>query len=389
MLERAPSRKAALLITRNLPPLRGGMERLVQHLARALFTTHALTVVGPQGCKAFLPAATATHEVPHRPLPRFLWSCVVAVLNCTRSRSFAIAIAGSGLTAPMAWWSARRTGARSVVYLHGLDIIAPSRLYRLLWLPYIRRIDLVLVNSRNTRRLAIDNGVPARAIQILHPGTYLPDHDVQGGKDFRTAHDLGDRPLLLSVGRLTPRKGLAEFIRDALPAVLANYPDTLLLVVGGDATDAVRQPARSERARIQACTQQAGMTSFVRFLPHCSDAELAQAYRAADVYVFPVVHRPGDVEGFGMVAIEAAAHGLPTVCFRVDGVPDAVVAGRSGTLVDADDYAGFAAAVSDWLSQRDSAEVEAGCRSAAAAFSWDRFADRLDDLLYGSDCDDR
>ena len=375
-----------MLVTRNLPPLRGGMERLVEHMVLALHTTTELTVIGPAGCKAFLPPEVATHEVPHRPLARFLWSCVVAVFKCARRQHFAIAIAGSGLTAPLAWWSARSTNTRSVVYLHGLDIIAPSRLYRILWLPFIRRMDLVLVNSRNTRRLAIEKGVPAGAIEILHPGTDLPGPDVLDGRNFRTSHDLGDRPLLLSVGRLTPRKGLTEFIRDALPAILARYPEALLLVIGDDANDAVQQSTGSERARILAGARQGGLASAVRPLPPCSDAILMQAYRAADVYIFPVLDLPGDVEGFGMVAIEAAAHGLPTVGFRVGGVPDAITEGQSGSLVDANDYARFATEVCGWLSRRDDAEVQAGCRAAAAAFGWDRFAERLEHLLGGPGC---
>ena len=385
MDEPARTRPSVLLITRNLPPLRGGMERLVQHVAQSLAVDFDLSVVGPEGCAAYLPPGAQAHEVGYRPLPRFLFAAAGAAWKATR-RNFGHVFAGSGLTAPLAWWAARRARAGFVVYLHGLDIIAPSAIYQHCWLPFIRRADLVLVNSDNTRRLAIERGVPRQVIEILHPGTELPSPDPDAGQAFRAAHGLGHRPLLLSVGRLTPRKGLAEFIGLALPAILARHPDALLLVIGADANDAVRPAADSEHARILRSAEKAGVSAAVRMLPPCADAVLSAAYFAANVHIFPVLDLPGDVEGFGMVAIEAAAHGLPTVGFRVGGVPDAIVDGSSGSLVEPKDYSGFAVQVDDWLTRgaRSQGQVQAPCTAAAAAFGWDRFGERLQALLRGT-----
>lgn len=381
MDEQEPRRPWALLITRNLPPLRGGMERLVQHLAQSLADGYDLAVIGPKACMAFLPQEVQAREIAHRPLPRFLCTGMLAAWKFTRRRDAALVVAGSGLTAPLAWWAARRARARFVVYLHGLDIIAPSAIYQHCWLPFIRRADLVLVNSGNTRRLAMERGVPHQAIEVLHPGTELPGSDPDERRAFRAANGLGGRPLMLSVGRLTPRKGLVEFICLSLPAILAQHPDALLLVIGADATDAVRPAAGSERERIARCADEAGVSTAVRMLPPCDDATLTAAYRAADAYVFPVLDLPGDVEGFGMVAIEAAAHGLPTIGFRVGGVPDAIVDGTSGSLVAPMDYAGFAAQVDHWLTRSGESQVQAQCLAAATAFGWDRFGERLRALL--------
>jgi phosphatidylinositol alpha-1,6-mannosyltransferase len=302
------------------------------------------------------------------------------VWKTTRSK-FALVVAGSGLTAPLAWWAARRARARFVVYLHGLDIIAPSTIYQRCWLPFIRRADLVLVNSRNTRRLAVERGIPQRVIEILHPGTELPGPDPEAGRAFRVANGLGDRPLLLSVGRLTPRKGLAEFISRTLPAIIAESPDALLLVIGADASDAVRPAGDSQQARIMRSAEEAGVSAAVRMLPPCDDATLSAAYYAADVYIFPVLDLPGDVEGFGMVAIEAAAHGLPTVAFAVGGVPDAVAEGVSGSLAEAGDYGAFATLVRQWLVSRNQQRIRDRCSEAASAFGWDSFGDKLQTAL--------
>jgi phosphatidylinositol alpha-1,6-mannosyltransferase len=383
MDETAQARPSALLITRNLPPLRGGMERLVQHIASSIVDWYDLSIVGPDGCSAYAPLASQTREVAYRPLPRFLAQATSEVWKATRRR-FALIIAGSGLTAPLAWWAARRAGARFVVYLHGLDIIAPSVIYQRCWLPFIRRADLVLVNSGNTRRLAIERGVPQRLIEILHPGTELPGADPEAGRAFRAAHGLGDRPLLLSVGRLTPRKGLDKFISVALPLILARSPDALLLVIGADASDAVRPATDSEHARILRSAEKGGVTAAMRMLPPCDDATLSAAYYAADVHVFPVLDLPGDVEGFGMVAIEAAAHGLPTVAFDAGGVADAVVEGVSGSLVQAENYEAFASQINRWLAIRDQPQTRSKCMAAASVFGWDRFSEKLHIALNNS-----
>lgn len=372
----------ALLVTRNLPPLRGGMERLNLHLARALHQVGPLAVCGPDGCGAHLPPDTRVAEVPHRLLPWFLARALAATTRLAWQRRPRLVLAGSGLTAPLAWLAARMRGARFVVYAHGLDLVAPSLVYQCLWLPFIRRADLILCNSANTRRLAVERGVSEEKTAILHPGTTLPAEDEGARHRFRSRHGLGEGPLMLSVGRLTPRKGLVEFVRQALPAIVARHPDARLLVIGDDARDAVHAERTSERARILRAADEVGLAHVLQLLPPCDDADLSEAYQSADAHVFPVRAVPGDVEGFGMVAIEAAAHGLPTVAFDVGGVDDAVVSGRSGDIVPAGDYVRFAAAIDGALARAGEPALRDACRDAARAFGWNAFDERLLHLLF-------
>lgn len=370
-------RQRMLLVTRNLPPLVGGMERLVSHMASTLESRYTLGVVGPTGCTAHLPPGVEVREVRHRRLARFLVGSLAASWAFASRGGFTAVLAGSGLTAPAAWLSARRAGCPFVAYLHGLDVIAPSRLYQWCWLPFIRRADLVLVNSENTANLAIGRGVPAGAIEVVHPGTELPSPDPYAGGAFRARQGLGDRPVMLVVGRLTPRKGLSGFVSHALPGILARHPEALLVVLGDDPGDAVRAQGGSERDRIMHAASAAGVHESIRFLSRCDDAMLHAAYFAADVHVFPVIDTPGDVEGFGMVAIEAAAHGLPTVGFATGGVPDAVVDATTGSLVAPGDYRAFGSQVLRWLALRDRPAVRERCAAAATAYGWDRFDRRF------------
>lgn len=375
------NRPRILLVTRNLPPLVGGMERLNLELARAITANGELAVVGPLGCAEWLELPTTrVSEVQIRPLPLFLARAASQAIRMGRRLRPDLVLAGSGLTAPLAFLAARACGARFVVYVHGLDLVVRSLPYRLLWLPAVRNADLVLANSRNTRQLAIDREVPVKRIAILHPGTDLPATDADARDRFRAKHIPDSGPLLLSVGRLTRRKGLAEFIEHSLPTILQHRPDVKLLVIGADANDAVRPGVASERARIERAAQRGSVSHAVTFMPPCDDGTLSDAYFAADAHVFPVRDLPGDVEGFGMVAIEAAAHGLPTVAFDAGGVADAVVAGQSGTLVVPDDYTAFAHAVLATL-QEDASITREQCRGAAARFGWGCFGRRLGEML--------
>jgi len=373
---------SCLLITRNLPPLVGGMERLNAHLWQALARRGPAWLCGPRGAAALVTPGRGTLEAPVRPLWRFLLATAWNALRLARRERPRTVIAGSGLVAPIAWASARLVGARCVAYLHGLDIVVDSAIYRALWLPLIRRCDLLLVNSSATAALARAAGIPAARIHVLHPGTELPASDRAGGAGARARSGLGAGPLLLSVGRLTKRKGLAEFVAGAFPRVLREHPEATLLVVGDEATDAAGRTGSGERARIEAAARAAGTLARVHFAGRVDEAELEHAYLAADVHVFPVLDLPGDVEGFGMVAIEAAARGLPTVAFASGGVVDAVASGRSGTLVVAGDQSALAQAVLDALAGRGAGD-EASCRAWAAGFSWQCFEQRLEHLLDG------
>lgn len=357
------------------------MENVNKHLLTALQQAWATALCGPAGCASHVLSATTVRESRVKPLPVFLLTTLVNTLRTAFGSRPEWIIAGSGLTAPIAWLAARCTGNKVAVYLHGLDIVAPSRIYRWLWLPFIRRCDITLVNSHNTAVLAESRAVPSNNMHVLHPGTDLPLLDDAAALAFRKRHEWGQRKLLLSVGRLTQRKGLLEFVENALPAIAQNFPDVLLVIIGDEASDALHGRAGSERERILAAAKATGVEHCLCFLGRCDDATLSAAYQAADLHVFPVLELSGDVEGFGMVALESAAHGLPTVAFSVGGVPDAVLESRTGFLIASGNYVEFSIAVIRLLGQERSEESRAFCHAFAAEKAWPVFGDRLRMLL--------
>jgi phosphatidylinositol alpha-1,6-mannosyltransferase len=366
-----------LVITRNLPPLCGGMERLNLHLVRELTQAFEVSVCGPEGCAKMLPDVATVAETPLRPLSRFLVQNALCALRLARRIRPQLVLAGSGLTVPAALAVGRACNAPVAAYLHGLDIVADHPLYRLIWRRSLRYLDAAFVNSRHTRALAVAAGVAETKLRVLHPGVRIPAPNPDAALTFRRDFGLGERPLILSVGRLTARKGLAEFIAAVMPELVRAHPELMLIVIGGEARDALGEAGGGQRERIMKVAGTAGVESSVRLLGVQDDAVVTSAMWASSALVFPVLDLPGDVEGFGMVAMEAAAHGLPTVAFAVGGVSDAVSDPTSGRLLAAGDYPAMTAALSGCVNAARDAGAVAARVAYAENFGWPAFGRKL------------
>ena len=334
------SQQRVLIITRNLPPLVGGMERLNWHMADELSKYAEVKVIGPKGAAAIKPNNVELLEAPLKPLGLFLLISSLRALWLAIRWKPDVILAGSGLTAPVAWFASKLCGAKSSVYLHGFDITVSNKLYQTVWAPTFKKMNHIIVNSTPTKQLALNAGVPEKKISIVYPGVELPTAPQPQEKIeiFKQKHQLIGKKILLSVGRLTTRKGLKEFVAQALPQIVRDKPSAVLVIVGEAPKNSLGAGIQTQGEILQAA-QQNGLEKHIKFLGVITDkTELATVYEAADVHVFPVRHIPDDPEGFGMVAIEAAAHGLPTVAFATGGIVDAVKHGVSGYLVEKNCY---------------------------------------------------
>lgn len=374
--------KRVLIVTRNFPPLWGGMERLNLHLVGELCRHCEVRLVAPQGADEHVPDRALVDLAPIRPLPRFLLSAAWRGVRQAFAWRPDVIMAGSGLTAPLALVAARLSGARAVAYVHGLDLVVPHPVYRALWLPSLRRLDGVIANSHATADLADGIGIDRKRISIVHPGVTLVKPDREAGARFRGVHKLGSGPLLLSVGRLTVRKGLMEFVAEVLPHIVKRHPDARLVVIGDAPTDSLYAEVQTQE-QIQAAADKAGVGHCLCFLGKRFGSELSDAYFAADVHVFPVRQLPNDPEGFGMVAVEAAAHGLQTAAYSSGGVVDAVADGVSGRLVASGHPDEFAQAVLALLAEPIPAEM---IRGFAEGFSWEHFGERIKEAISDESC---
>jgi phosphatidylinositol alpha-1,6-mannosyltransferase len=220
-------------------------------------------------------------------------------------------------------------------------------------------------------RLAAALGPDADKLQRLAPGVdtemFSPEVD---GSVKRAELGWADRPVVVCVSRLMPRKGQDMLVR-ALPEIRRRAGDVGLLLVGGG-------PSRS---RIEALAKEHGVTDDVHVTGSVPFAELPAYYRAGDVFAMPCRERLNglDVEGLGMVFLEAAACGLPVVVGRSGGSPDAVVDGETGLLVEGRTVEGVAAAVSTLLTDRECAAKMAASGRAwvSESWSWDQAVSSL------------
>ncbi|WP_034280061.1 glycosyltransferase family 4 protein [Alkanindiges illinoisensis] len=369
--------KRVLIITRNLPPLIGGMERLNWHMADELSKYYCVKVIAPTGSANLKPKHLDMIEVPLVPLWLFLILSLWEAIKITLQWKPDIILAGSGLTALAAKLSSIfYTKSKSVAYLHGLDITADHRLYRLIWLPILRQLDHVITNSSPTSQLVSNLGIPDTRVSIIFPGVNLP-RTIQTQaqiEQFLHKYQLQNKHILLSVGRLTTRKGIHEFIQYALPDIVKAMPNIVLVIIGESPKNALLAETQSKES-IEATVSQLGLQEHVKFLGKIDDQSLSYAYESSHVHVFPVRHIPNDPEGFGMVAIEAAAHGLPTVAFATGGVVDAISDGKSGYLVRSEDYLLLTQAVIKALALNNF--WKKSCQTFAKNFTWENFGNDI------------
>ena len=193
------------LVSRNFPPLTGGMERLVFELYRTLIQHHEVAVLGPKGCEEHVNSGSVVASTTVSPTPFFLLLIFLKGVFLHRSNGRPdIVIGGSGLVGPVVVWLAKLSGAKSILLVHGLDIIADSRMYQWFFVPFLRRADLVVCNSKNTARLAMTRGVDEHCIEIVNPGAETLSSSVSY-EEARQTLGLQDKRILLSVGRLIPR----------------------------------------------------------------------------------------------------------------------------------------------------------------------------------------
>lgn len=370
--------KKILLITRNFPPLMGGMEKLNFNIFRVLSSTYDVFVAGPEGSNKYHKLNVYT-EFPVKPLWRYVVFSLFKSICLALKVKPNIVFCGSGAAILAGYFSAKLTGATLVCYLHGLDIIIDSKIYQWLFLPLIKKSDLILVNSNHTCELAVAAGIDSLKIKIIPPGVDLPNtsNKVEVTQQFRLAYNLGNAPFILIAGRITARKGIAEFVANVMPALVAVYPDIKLLVVGAEAGDAMKSAAGVTDNIVRAISA-LNLEGNVKLIGSVDDSTLSAAFFSAKALVFPVLKIVNDVEGFGMVAIEAAAHGLPTIGFSVGGVPDAISHNNSGWLVDAGDYAEMARVILNLYSLPVSDCVTSkSCMEFAERFSWELFSAQL------------
>lgn len=276
----------------------------------------------------------------------------------------------------VAAWMARQAGGPPYVcWSHGEDL-ATAGLSRDLTLTtklVLRGAERSLANSRNTAALLERLGVPPEEIRVAHPGVdpsrFRPDVD---GSAVRERHASEGDVLLLSVGRLQRRKGHDLVIR-ALAALRAESPPLRYVIVG----------TGEEEPRLRGLAREGGVEDRVHFAGQVGEDDLPAYYAACDVFLMPNRKEGEDIEGFGIVFLEAQASARPVIGGTTGGAPEAIADGETGILVEGTDVTELAGAL-----RRLSSSPElrrrlglAGRERTVREFSWQRAADVVREMV--------
>ncbi len=364
-----------LVVTNDFPPRPGGIQSYVAELARRQ-PAGELVVYAPawKGAAAYddgLPFPVVRH-------PGTLMLPVPDVLR--RARSIARAERCDrvwfGAAAPLGLLARPLVLERAVASTHGHEVgwaLLPGA--RSVLRRIGRDVDVVTYLGDYTRaRLEPALGPSATLARL--PSGVDPEvfHPGAGGAEVRRRHGLPDRPVVVCVSRLVPRKGQDVLIR-GLPAVQRRVPEAALLLVGGG----------PDAPRLHRLAAEHGVADDVVFTGSVPWTELPAHYDAGDVFAMPCRTRKRglEVEGLGIVFLEASATGLPVVAGRSGGSPDAVLDGRSGVVVDGTRVDEVASAVANLLADpaRGRAMGAAGREWVQREWRWDVLAARLRGLL--------
>ncbi|MFD5723015.1 glycosyltransferase family 4 protein [Streptomyces sp. NPDC127036] len=376
-----------LIVTNDFPPRPGGIQAFLHNMALRLDSEQLVVYAstwkrGHEGAEA---TAAFDAEQPFT-VVRDRTTMLLPTPGATRRavgllREHGCTSVWFGAAAPLGLMAPalRRAGARRIVATtHGHEAgWAQLPAARTL----LRRIgestDTITYLGEYTRSriaAALTPEAAARMVQLppgVDEGTFHPG---SGGAEVRARLGLTDRPVVVCVSRLVPRKGQDTLVR-AMPRVLAKHPDAVLLIVGGG-------PYEKD---LRALVRDTGVTESVRFTGAVPWSELPAHYGAGDVFAMPCRTRRGglDVEGLGIVYLEASATGLPVVAGDSGGAPDAVLDGETGWVVHGGSAEETADRVTTLLADPELRRRmgERGRAWVEEKWRWDLLAERLRELL--------
>lgn len=293
----------------------------------------------------------------------FLLTLLFRLPALVRRHNADLVVFSSMVTASLAPLLKKRCSVPMLTINHGLDVTLPFRLYQWYIKKVFKTLDATISVSSATRSECLVRGMdPSKAFVIPNglPST-KPNLSVDKlALRAQLERDLGipsSKPLILTVGRQVKRKGHAWFIEHVLPRI--DHQTVFVLVGDGPEHTALKQLAHTYNG-----------TSNIVFTGKIEDEHLSLCYAAADLFVMPNIPIPGDMEGFGVVMIEANLYGIPVIATRIEGIVDVIEDGKNGYLVNALDPTEKALMISKILSDPKVFDPQKVTEYVIEKFSW-------------------
>lgn len=370
-----------LLVSQDFPPHVGGVQTYALELARRLAPRcDALEVVAPAapGAEALDRTLPFTVHRVRSSTDALIVRAVPTLVQRARTGRFDATLHAQWTSAPGSLLARRQGWPRRVfVAVHGRELLlrpaarvpVAQRAYDAVRARVLLGADGVIAGSRYTVGLARAMGVDPARLHLVSYGVDASRFEIADAPDraarFRQRHGLVGVPFYATVARLQPHKGIDTGIA-ALPALRRRVPGATYVVVGSG----------PEAERLRAHAERLGVLDAVRFLGRVSDDEVVDVLLACDAFALLSRVEGANVEGFGLVLLEAGACGRPVVGARSGGIPDAVAEGDSGLLVPPGDAEATADALARLLGDPVLARRlgDGGRRRASGPLGWDRAA---------------
>ena len=308
--------------------------------------------------------------------PLFLARALGEIRRLARAREIDAILFSSMLTAtlsvPLRGLLARNRVVSAAI-VNGLDATTPTWPYPLLVKRAFEALDLVMPISRATGEACRVRGLAEAKSRVVSLGIRLDRFSASADREKarnKLTNGANAKLILCSVGRLVPRKGVAWFVAEVMPLL----PDDVLYLIAGDGPD---------RERIAEAISQYRAGESVKLLGAVSDEELETLYQGADLFIMPNVPVANDMEGFGLVMLEAGLCGLPTIASNIEGIADVIGEGENGHLVPSRDAAAFRDAIMRYYSDPEAlARARSLTREVTSSrFGWDGVVDRYVSIL--------
>jgi glycosyltransferase involved in cell wall biosynthesis len=292
------------------------MERVAYELSQQLSKISGVKLIKWGGSNKWLPLVLPCL------LFKSLWTLFTADIQ--------VVYLEDGLLAPLGLILKIFTRKPVTATIHGLDITYKNRLYQSVVPKCIRRLDRVICISDYTKKVCLNKGIPERKIRVIPDGIsdgfYIHDRrqNLKEKLSKKLEINLENKKILLSVGRLVERKGIHWFVENVMPEIAAKEVGCIHLIAGDG----------NFSSQVQKAIGQNNLNDSVRMLGRVDDETLKLLYNVSDIFVMPNIPVKGDMEGFGVVVLEASSCALPVIASNLEGIRDAVQDGKNGILVD-------------------------------------------------------
>ena len=370
--------KKVLIATIDFPPICGGVANYLAGLAENLPKDKVVVLA---------PSADNTEEKQYKIYRKkliteifFLWPkwlpLVYHLFKIIKKEKIETILVGQVLPVGTAVFFLNKIlGIPYYVSCHGMDILMANETFRKRKLlnKILEQAKGVIANSEFTKNELIKLGVLSEKITIIYPcvKSVAPASE-ESLKNISENYSLENKKIALTVGRLVERKGHSKVI-EALPIVLEKIPEARYVIVGDG----------PERKRLEEKARDLNLENKVIFTGRVGDSELPAFYQLSDIFVTVSRQIGGDVEGFGIVYLEANQYGKPVVAGRSGGASEAVVEGFNGLLVDPGSPEDIAGAMIKLLTDNELALRlgKQGKERVEREFLWETGAKKLEELL--------